>query len=355
MYCFVMKRDRNSTEWNDWRWQLRNAVGFDELAALFPGRGFSGCRAADALFPVKITPYYLELLRREIGTGPLSRMTLPDPAELESGGCCADPFDETGSARRCRGVRQRFPDRILVMTSRDCAVNCRFCTRKGLLNGADLASADAIDAIVRYVRASPEVREVLLSGGDPLVLPDETVLAYVSAFAEIEQIDAVRLCTRMPVTLPARITPALAGGLARSGKLWLNTHFNHSSEITAEAAAACRLLAESGIPVSNQSVLLKDVNDSTAEMLRLCAALQRMRVRPYYVFQCDPVAGIGHFRVARERAVTIERELAERIGGLALPRFVMDVPGSPRKLPLGDCAVPRGLRSGCQPQSIASA
>ncbi len=329
-----MTDHRQSTEWHDWRWQLRSAVGLDALAALFPVRDFSLCRAVDALFPVKITPYYCDLLRRENGAGPLSRMTLPDPAELESGGYSADPFGETAAARRCGGVRQRFPDRILVMTARDCAVNCRFCTRKGLLGDADLAAAGTIDSIVRSLRSHPEVREVLLSGGDPLVLPDERVMAFVNAFAELDQIDAVRLCTRMPVTLPVRITAALAGHLGRSGKVWLNTHFNHSAEITAEAAAACRLLAESGIPVSNQSVLLRGVNDSTEEMRRLCAGLQRIRVRPYYVFQCDPVAGTGHFRVAPERAAQIERELAASIGGLALPRFVADMPGSPRKLPL---------------------
>ncbi len=328
--------DINNSNWNNWQWQLRNAVGLQDLPALFPDRDFSGCSAVDSLFAVKIAPYYLELLRKESGNGPLSRMALPDIAELQSDAYDADPFEERTSAARCKGVKQRFPDRVLIMTSNCCAANCRHCTRRGMLKDADVIVRDDTDlnAAVEYVRSNPAVREVLLSGGDPLALPDNDIMRFVEAFVALDQIDSVRICTRTPVTLPMRITPELALRFGRSGKVWLNTQFNHVSEVTPQARVACRILVEAGIPVSNQSVLLRGVNDSVAAMFDLCTALQRIRVRPYYVFLCDPIAGIGHFRVEKDRAVFIENQLAQRIGGLAMPRFVEDVPGAFRKMPI---------------------
>ena len=324
--------DINNPDWNNWQWQLKNAVGFKELSAFFPKHDFSGCSAVDSLFTVKISPYYLDLLQKESGNGPLSRMALPDAAELESGGFSVDPFEEESGAACCHGVKQRFEDRVLIMTSQNCAVNCRHCTRKGLLGSAEIISTtEELEQAVEFIKSRPLIREVLISGGDPLMLTDDQILDFVSAFAELSQIDAVRLCTRMPVTLPFRITSELAQKLGSFRKVWVNTQFNHVSEITSEAEVACRLLVEAGIPLSNQSVLLRGVNDSTDAMFALCAALQRIRVRPYYVFLCDPVAGIEHFRVSRERAVKIESELAERLGGLALPRFVEDIPGAKRK------------------------
>ena len=175
---------------------------------------------------------------------------------------------------------------------------------------------------------------MLLSGGDPLLLPDTRVARLVRAFAALPQIDAVRIGTRVPVTLPMRITPNLARRLGAFRKVWVNTQFNHVREITPEAEEACARLVDAGIPVSNQSVLLKGVNDSVQALFDLCAGLQRIRVRPYYVFLCDPVAGLAPFRVPLRTARQIERALAVRLGGLALPRFVMDQPGSMRKIPI---------------------
>ena len=327
--------DINNPDWNNWQWQLKNAVGFKELSAFFPKHDFSGCSAVDSLFTVKISPYYLDLLQKESGNGPLSRMVLPDVAELESGGFSADPFEEESGAACCHGVKQRFEDRVLIMTSQNCAVNCRHCTRKGLLGGAEIInSAEELEQAIEFIKSKPMIREVLLSGGDPLMLADDRILDFVAAFAALPQIDAVRIGSRVLVTLPFRITPELAQALGSFKKVWINTQFNHVSEVTPEAEAACQLLVEAGIPLSNQAVLLRGVNDSTDVMFALCAALQRIRVRPYYVFLCDPVAGIEHFRVSRERAVQIEGELAERLGGLALPRFVEDIPGEKRKKPL---------------------
>ena len=180
------------------------------------------------------------------------------------------------------------------------------------------------------------MRDVLLSGGDPLVLPDVEVMRFVRTFADLPQVDVVRLCTRAPCVNPARVTRELAELLGHCGKVWVNTQFNHPDEVTPAAVEACTNLVRAGLPVSCQTVLLAGVNDSADVLLDLFRALQRARVRPYYVFQCDPVAGISHFRVPLERAIEIERECAARIGGLGLPRFVADIPGADRKIPLAE-------------------
>ena len=321
--------------WTDWRWQLKNVFGMEELKAYIPIDFPPDCSQVDGAFAVKITPYYIDLLAKEAFKGPLSRMVLPDPYELIGEGFSRDPFGEEGCASCCHAVKQRFPDRVLIMCSRLCAVNCRHCTRKGLLNSAEIIGCEIdIKRALAFVRSRPQVREVLLSGGDPLLLSDQRIFDLVAAFAEMPQIDAVRIGSRVLTTLPSRITSKLAMGLGETRKLWINTQFNHVSEITSEAERACRLLADVGIPLSNQSVLLRGINDSTDAMFDLCTSLQRNRVRPYYVFSCDPVAGISHFRVFKERAIQIENELAVRVGGLALPRFVEDLPGEKRKMPL---------------------
>lgn len=248
-----------------------------------------------------------------------------------------DPFGETDEAFGVHGLKQRFEDRVLVMTSDSCFMNCRHCTRKGILESADVVRSDEeLQDCLDYVKSRPLVRDVLLSGGDPLVLPDDEVLRFVEAFAALEQVDVVRLCTRAPCVNPERITEDLAKRLRDCGKVWVNTQFNCAGEVTPEAAAACARLVDAGIPVSCQTVLLAGVNDSADGMLELFRALQRARVRPYYVFQCDPVAGISHFRVPLERAKEIAAECADRIGGLALPRFVADIPGSRRKTPIDE-------------------
>ena len=269
---------------------------------------------------------------------PFRRQLEPDPREHEcddDDGLSDDPFGERDEAAGVYGLKQRFPDRVLVMTSDSCFMNCRHCTRKGLLADADVVRTDEeLQNCVDYVKTHPDVRDVLLSGGDPLVLPDGEVLRFVEAFAALDQIDVVRLCTRAPCANPERVTAERARRLRACGKVWVNTQFNCAGEVTAEAAAACGRLVDAGIPVSCQTVLLAGVNDSTDAMLELFRALQRARVRPYYVFQCDPVAGVSHFRVPLERAQRIAAECAERIGGLALPRFVADVPGAMRKIPI---------------------
>jgi len=247
----------------------------------------------------------------------------------------ADPFGELTHAAKVKGLKQRFPDRVLIMTTERCFMNCRHCTRQGLFGKARIVeTAQDLARCVDYVRRHPKVRDVLLSGGDVLTLPDAKVAAFVNAFAALEQIEVVRVCTRAVCTNPGRITAKLAKALGRSKKVWVNTQFNCADEVTDEARAAAARLVEAGVPVSCQTVLLRGVNDSAAEMLRLLRALSAARIRPYYVFMCDPIAGIDRFRVPLEKARAIEKKCAESIGGLALPRFVMDVPGAKRKIPI---------------------
>lgn len=322
--------------WQDWRWQLRHAVtgAAPEICAF--GVSARDAAAVHERYPVKLTPYALAQLNPADPSAPLNLQALPSVGELaEEPGMTADPFSEEGQAACCHGLKRRFPDRVLVMAHDQCAMTCRHCTRKGLLGQAEVVRTPAqLAAAAAWVKARPEVREVLLSGGDPLLLSDARVLRLVRAFARLPQIDAVRVGTRVPVTLPMRVTQELAHGLGAFRKVWVNTQFNHAREITPEAAAACARLVEAGVPVSNQTVLLKGVNDSVEALFDLCTGLQRIRVRPYYVFVCDPVAGIAPFRVPVRRARQLERQLAVRVGGLALPRFVADLPGSRRKMPV---------------------
>lgn len=298
-------------------------------------------RAVADKYPVVVNDYWLSLAKRDkardgsMASDPILAQALPDVRELTEilPGDCPDPFEELSEASPMPGLVHRFPDRVLVVVSDACAMRCRHCTRKNLL-GTHFVPGDADIARMRdYVAARPAIREVLLSGGDPLMLGDETLAARVETFASLPQIYSVRIGTRIPCTYPLRVTDALAARLGKSRKVWVNTQFNHPREITLEATRACALLVDAGIPVSCQTVLLKGVNDDPDTLEALFRGLQAIRMRPYYAFAGDPVSGTAHFRVSRERAAELEREVATRIGGLALPRFVADIPRAPRKTP----------------------
>ena len=249
-----------------------------------------------------------------------------------------DPFGELAPRRSLPpGLKQRFPDRVLVMTTDRCFCACPHCTRKFILGKSPVVDTPKrLAACVDYVKCHPKVRDVLLSGGDVLTLPDAKVAKFVEAFAKLDQIEIVRICTRAPVSNPARMTAHLARLLRRvgRGKVWANVHVNTADEARLAREAAARLV-DCGIPVSSQTVLLRGLNDTPRKMLALLRALSAARIRPYYVFQCDPVEGLQErFGVPLARAKKIEAYCAERIGGLALPRFVADLPGAKRKLPL---------------------
>ena len=247
-----------------------------------------------------------------------------------------DPFGELKPRRGMPpGLLRRFPDRVLVMTTDRCFARCPHCTRAHILGRAPVVDTPGrLAACVDYVRRHREVRDVLLSGGDVLTLSDREVMRLVDAFAALDSVEMIRICTRAPVDAPDRVTVRLARLLGRSKKVWANIHVNTAAEARKAAPAAARLV-DAGVPVSSQTVLLKGVNDTPQKMLALLKALSAARIRPYYVFQCDPVAGVSErFAVPLARAREIEEWCAARIGGLALPRFVADVPGASRKVPI---------------------
>ena len=245
-----------------------------------------------------------------------------------------DPFGELSEAQKVPGLKQRFPDRVLVMTTDRCFERCAHCTRRWILGRTPVVDTpERLAACVEYVRRHPAVRDVLLSGGDVLTLPDATVKSFVDAFAALPQVEVIRICTRAPVSNPSRVTPALVRLLAKSRKVWVNCHINTAAEVTRCREAAAKLV-DAGIPVSSQTVLLRGVNDTRRKMMELLKALTAARIRPYYVFQCDPVEGLDRFRVPLAKAKALEAYCAEHLGGLSLPRFVADLPDFKRKLPI---------------------
>lgn len=291
--------------------------------------------------PVTVSRHWLSLCAGPSGA-PFRAQAIPDPRELAPPppGDSEDPFAELSDASPLPGVVRRFRDRILVFVTGACAMRCRHCTRKNLVSAHTAPAWRDYAAIARYVQNQPDIREVLLSGGDPLTLGDRALARRVGVFAALKRIYAVRIGTRVPCVWPGRVTPALARTLGESKKVWVNTQFNHPAEVTSEAAHACGLLVDAGIPVSCQTVLLKGINDDPDTLEALFRALQAIRVRPYYAFAGDPVSGTAHFRVTAAEAAALEAQVALRIGGLALPRFVIDRPGAGRKEPAGGITVP---------------
>lgn len=308
-------------QWNDWRWQITHALSAEDL-------GIEDV----AQWPMRVTPYVLANMVIDDPRDPIRMQFFADQRECLPDNYSADPFGETAHAAVAPGIKQRFPDRVLAMLSTTCSAYCRHCTRRGLLQ----CPTAQLDDLLHHLETHLGIREVLLSGGDPLMLPDETLLQWVEALARFDQIDAIRLCTRTLSVLPMRWTPSLVQALARFERVWVQTQFNHPNELTPAALEACARLVNHGIPVSNQSVLLRGVNDDPAVMTMLCAKLQRARVRPYYIFQCDPIKGITHFRTPDECAPRLRQYLLEHLGGLACPRVVADRPSARHKEDLFD-------------------
>jgi len=330
----INKASVPAAEWNDWRWQLRNAAeGPDGLDGLPTGHDQPDCREAMARvvrrYRFRAVPYWLDLIDWRDPGDPILLQCLPDPRELEADPAgTADPYAER-TQTGVPGLLHRFPDRALIVVNTDCAMTCRHCTRKNTLELPEMRRAGrTFEPAVDYIAARPGIREVLLSGGEPLLLETGVLEELISSLLSISHVEAVRIGSRAPVVLPMRIDAELVGMLRRHRPLWFNTQFNHPRELTPEAVAACERLVDAGIPVSNQTVLLKGINDRLDVMRELCCALQRCRVRPYYVFLCDPVAGIPHFRVERAAAAALEESLRKSVGGLCMPRFVEDIPGT---------------------------
>ncbi|MFW6157829.1 MAG: KamA family radical SAM protein [Planctomycetota bacterium] len=322
----------------DWRRQMAASVtSLDQLAERLPGFAVTDAvrRTADR-YPFRVTPHYLSLVREPSCDDPIFRQCGPDPAELDPGGVAADELHELSDYSPVPGLIHRYRDRVVVLATSTCPVYCRHCTRKRLVGRPQFqVSPTELDGHVRYVREHPEIKDVILSGGDPLTLANERLEDLVARFRSVPSVEIIRVGTRAPVVLPARIDAELCHVLERHHPVWLNTQFNHPREVTPAAAAACDRLIRHGIPVNNQSVLLRGVNDRPAVMEKLCRALLRIRVRPYYLFQCDPVAGVGHFRTPVARGTAIMRHLFRSVGGLGVPRFAVDAVAGGGKVPIG--------------------
>ena len=322
--------NRREAQWQDWHWQMGNCLqGVGGLTQLgLKAEDMSTLSEVVERYAFGVTPYYASLADWDDELDPVRRQCFPSVEELnvdEDGE--EDPFGD-GERMPVPGLVQRFADRVLVVGCRHCATYCRHCTRKNVLGRIDVGrSREAVDGMVRYIEGQRQIREVIISGGDPLLMDNESLMMMIGKFRELEQIESIRIGTRLPVVLPMRIDDELAELLARYRPLWINTQFNHPVELTDEATVACERLLSRGIQVSNQCVLLKGVNDELEVMRDLCAGLQRNGIRPYYVFSCDPVTGTTHFRVSLDKARAIRDGLQELLGGLAIPRFVVDRPG----------------------------
>jgi lysine 2,3-aminomutase len=326
-------------DWSDWRWQLQHSMqGLDALVGLLRERGISADRGElerlVSRYRFRAVPYYLSLIDWNDPEDPIRRQCIPDMHELddaEAGG--HDPYGEISTSTP-PGVVHRFADRVLLVAMTTCSVYCRHCTRKNTLDTMSPFRGGGIDLAVDYITRHPEVREVLISGGDPFLLDAEPLDDLLGRLQAIPHVEVLRIGTRVPVVLPMRVDAELVAVLRRHRPVWVNTQFNHPRELTEEAVASCRKLIDAGIPVSNQSVLLKGINDELNVMRALCAGLQRNLIRPYYVFECDPIAGIAHFRTDPAVGGGMEHALRGCLGGLCIPRFVADVPGQPGKTPL---------------------
>lgn len=329
-----------ASESSDWQWQLRHAVGsVADLARALPltPPELEGARRAEHEgLPLRITPYYLGLVDRDDPACPIRKQCVPDAREGEAvPGDLVDPLGEIAHQVAPHLVR-RYPDRVLLLATDRCAVYCRFCTRSRMVGAGDGAvSLDALAPALDWLCAHPEVTDVIVSGGDPLAMSTERIVRLVEAVRRVPSVETIRLATRVPVTLPMRITDELLAALRPLHPLWVMTHFNHPRELSPEARAACEKLADAGFPVMNQTVLLAGINDDVDTLAALFRGLVRVRVRPYYLLQADPVRGTGHLRTPLARGVSIMESLQGRLTGIALPRFICDTPGGRGKVPVG--------------------
>ncbi len=325
-------------EWNDWHWQLKNRItDFDTLRkyirllpeeeAVAESRAFS--------FRMAITPYYLSLIDHSDPHDPVRKQAIPRIAESHiSASDMADPLHEDADAP-VPGMTHRYPDRVLLLLTDQCAMYCRHCTRRRKAGEHDAPMPrENVEKALDYIRNHPEVRDVILSGGDPLTLGEQRLDEVLDKLSQIEHVDIVRIGTRTPVVLPQRITEELIAVFRKYKFLWLNTHFNHPKELTPTSTAALARIAEAGVVMGNQSVLLKGINDHVDVMKQLVHALVRNRVRPYYIYQCDLSEGIAHFRTPISKGIEIIESLRGHTSGLCIPTFVVDAPGGGGKIPV---------------------
>jgi lysine 2,3-aminomutase len=325
-------------DWNDWHWQMRNRIRTLEkiekiLELTEPER--RALNPDGDLLPLGITPYYMSLLDPRDASQPMRRTVVPVHNEfLRTPGESDDPLGEDEHSP-VASIVHRYPDRVLFLVHDNCATYCRYCTRSRVVGQGEMQPNKArLSEGIEYIRRTPQVRDVLLSGGDPLTLSDDKLDWILGELRSIPHVQFIRIGTMVPVVMPMRITPALVKVLKKHHPLWMSIHFTHPDECTPEAVRACRRLADAGIPLGSQTVLLKGVNDSVEVMKDLLHKELMMRVRPYYLYQCDPISGSAHFRTTVQAGLDLIRGLRGHTTGYALPTFVIDAPGGGGKIPM---------------------
>ena len=314
----------------EWKRLVRDTVDTPEKLAAALDVDLEKMRKIHEEFPIRINPYYLSLIE-EVGD-PIWKQVVPDSRELIITGV-EDPLHEEEDSE-VANVTHRYPDRVLFYVNYMCPIYCRFCTRKRKVGDPDSIPDDNTERGLQYLREHPEVRDVIISGGDPLMLTDRKIDYIVGGLRSIEHIEIIRIGSRVPVTLPQRITPNLCAILKKHHPFYINTHFNHPREITPETTKACGMLADAGIPLGNQAVLLKGVNDDPEVMVELMKKLLAIRVKPYYIYQADLVVGTDHFRTSIKKGLEIIAALRGHISGLGVPHYVVDAPGGGGKIAL---------------------
>ena len=325
-------------EWNDWRWQTRHRIRtleqLERMLVLAPDER-QALVEGGAMLPVGITPYYMSLISRTDAQQPLRRTVLPTTAEFQrTPGEADDPLGEDGHSP-VPGLVHRYPDRVLLLAHDFCSTYCRYCTRSRVVgHGEIVPNEKRLEMAFEYIRRTPPIRDVLMSGGDPLTLAEDRLDWILSRLRAIPHVEFVRIGTKMPAVLPQRITPQLCRMLRKHHPLWMSLHFTHPDECTPESYPACTRLADAGIPLGSQTVLLKGVNDNVETMKRLVHKLLLMRVRPYYLYQCDPISGSAHFRTSVSKGLEIIQGLRGHTTGYAVPTYVIDAPGGGGKIPL---------------------
>lgn len=336
----IEKKAMRLGDWHDWQWQLNHTVRDVASIELLLGIRFDDetrrrIVETSERFPIAITPYYLSLIDTEdLDNDPIFQQSVPSPKELSyEKGDMRDPLSEDDDSP-VEGITHRYPDRVLFLVSNRCSMYCRHCTRKRKVGDVDyIPDKKTIKKGIAYLKKQKNVRDVLLSGGDPLMLPDDYLEWILKELRAISHIEIIRIGTRMPVVLPYRITPALVRMLKKYHPLWINTHFNHPCEIVKSSREALERLADAGIPLGNQSVLLAGVNDCPRIMRSLVHKLLQNRVRPYYLYQCDLSEGLSHFRTPIGKGIEIMENLIGHTSGLAVPTYVIDAPAGGGKIP----------------------
>jgi len=333
-------KDVTEEQWEDWRWQIKNRITtldqIEKVLILTPEEE-EGIRKSRGRLSMAVTPYWVTLMDANDPECPIRRQAVPLKDELVFGAKeFVDPCAEDRDSP-VNGLVHRYPDRVLLLATEQCAMYCRHCTRRRLVGEREARALNGktLDAAVAYIKGNRKIRDVLISGGDPLMLEDDEIESILLKIKSISHVEFVRIGTRVPVTLPQRITPELIGLLKKFTPLWVSIHFNHPREISKRCKAACDMLADAGIPLGSQTVLLRGINDRPYVMKKLMHELLKLRVRPYYIYQCDPVRGTSHFRTPVAVGINIIDKLRGFTSGYAVPTYVVDAPGGGGKIPVG--------------------